>query len=251
MTAMIHVTSSCNPAFHYTGAHYINGDTTAFMQLIQGNLFKDFPTLRFVIPHGGGAVPFHWGRYRGLAQEMKKPLLKDHLLKQRVLRHLRLPPAGHRADGEGDPGRQHPVRVRDARRGEGRRSGDRPQLRRYEALHRQAGFERFGQAENLRRQRAPRLSPAGPPIKNESSHRDGRSRRHRPGDRGQGGARQAGARACASRSSSARGDVLKSCGCSRNFDGRDRARANSMSARSTPEHGLAALDAARTAIRVR
>jgi len=77
---MIHVTSSCNPAFHYTGAHYINGDTTAFMQLIQGNLFKDFPTLRFVIPHGGGAVPFHWGRYRGLAQEMKKPLLKDHLL---------------------------------------------------------------------------------------------------------------------------------------------------------------------------
>jgi 4-oxalmesaconate hydratase len=39
-----------------------------------------FPTLRFVIPHGGGAVPYHWGRFRGLAQEMKKPLLKDHLL---------------------------------------------------------------------------------------------------------------------------------------------------------------------------
>jgi len=79
--AMIHVSSSCNPNFHGTGAHYINGDTTAFMQLIQGNLFKDFPTLQFVIPHGGGAVPFHWGRYRGLAQEMKKPLLSEHLLK--------------------------------------------------------------------------------------------------------------------------------------------------------------------------
>ncbi len=79
--AMIHVSSSCNPAFHHTGAHYINADTTAFMQLIQGNLFKDFPTLKFVIPHGGGAVPFHWGRYRGLAQEMKKPLLGEHLLK--------------------------------------------------------------------------------------------------------------------------------------------------------------------------
>jgi len=78
--AMIHVTSSCNPNFHHTGAHYLNADTTAFMQLIQGNLFKDFPTLRFVIPHGGGAVPFHWGRYRGLAQEMKKPLLSEHLL---------------------------------------------------------------------------------------------------------------------------------------------------------------------------
>jgi 4-oxalmesaconate hydratase len=79
--AMIHVTSSCNPAVHHTGAHYLNGDTTAFMQLLQGDLFRDFPKLRFVIPHGGGAVPFHWGRYRGLAQDMKKPLLGDHLLK--------------------------------------------------------------------------------------------------------------------------------------------------------------------------
>jgi 4-oxalmesaconate hydratase len=79
--AMIHVSSSCNPNFHHTGAHYINGDTTAFMQLVQGDLFKEFPTLKFVIPHGGGAVPFHWGRYRGLAQEMRKPLLTEHLLK--------------------------------------------------------------------------------------------------------------------------------------------------------------------------
>jgi 4-oxalmesaconate hydratase len=81
MPAMIHVTSSCNPAVHHTGAHYLNGDTTAFMQLLQGDLFNDFPQLKFVIPHGGGAVPFHWGRYRGLAQEMKKPLLTEHLLK--------------------------------------------------------------------------------------------------------------------------------------------------------------------------
>lgn len=79
--AMVHVSASCNPAFHATGAHYINADTTAFMQFIQGDLFKDFPALRFIIPHGGGAVPYHWGRYRGLAQDMKRPPLKDHLLK--------------------------------------------------------------------------------------------------------------------------------------------------------------------------
>ena len=78
--AMVHVSTSCNACFHTTGAHYINADTTAFMQLLQGDLFKDFPTLKFVIPHGGGAAPYHWGRYRGLAQEMKKPVLKDHLL---------------------------------------------------------------------------------------------------------------------------------------------------------------------------
>jgi 4-oxalmesaconate hydratase len=79
--AMIHVSASCNPSFHATGAHYINADTTAFMQLIQGDLFKDFPTLRFIIPHGGGAVPYHWGRYRGLADMLKRPPLSAHVMK--------------------------------------------------------------------------------------------------------------------------------------------------------------------------
>ena len=79
--AMIHVSSSCNPNFHGTGAHYMNGDTTAFMQFLTSDLFKDFPTLKFIIPHGGGAVPYHWGRYRGLAQDMKRPPLSEHLLK--------------------------------------------------------------------------------------------------------------------------------------------------------------------------
>ena len=78
--AMIHVTSCCNPNFHHTGAHYINADTAAFMQLIQGNLFKDFPALKFVIPHGGGAVPFHWGRYRGLCLSIKKIPLAEHVM---------------------------------------------------------------------------------------------------------------------------------------------------------------------------
>jgi 4-oxalmesaconate hydratase len=78
--AMIHVSSSRNPNFHATGAHYINADTTAFMQLIQGDLFADFPTLRFIIPHGGGAVPYHWGRYRGLADMLEKPSLTEHVM---------------------------------------------------------------------------------------------------------------------------------------------------------------------------
>jgi 4-oxalmesaconate hydratase len=79
--AMIHVSTSCNACFHTTGAHYLNADTTAFMQCLTGELFRDFPTLRFLIPHGGGAVPYHWGRFRGLAQEMKKPPLDEHLLR--------------------------------------------------------------------------------------------------------------------------------------------------------------------------
>jgi 4-oxalmesaconate hydratase len=77
---MLHVSGSCNPNFHGTGAHYINGDTTFFMQNVLGNLFQDFPTLRWIIPHGGGAVPYHWGRYRGIAQDQGRPELEEHLL---------------------------------------------------------------------------------------------------------------------------------------------------------------------------
>jgi 4-oxalmesaconate hydratase len=79
--AMIHVSSSCNRNFHATGAHYINADTTAFMQFLQGDLFADFPELRLIIPHGGGAVPYHWGRYRGLADMLKKPPLSEHIMR--------------------------------------------------------------------------------------------------------------------------------------------------------------------------
>ena len=78
--AMVHVSASCNANFHATGAHYLNADTTAFMQFLQADLFLDFPQLRFVIPHGGGAVPYHWGRFRGLAQDLGRPTLEAGLL---------------------------------------------------------------------------------------------------------------------------------------------------------------------------
>ena len=71
--AMVHVSQSCNPNAHTLGAHYLNADTSVFMQFVQADLFARFPTLRFVIPHGGGAVPYHWGRYRGLATRLERP----------------------------------------------------------------------------------------------------------------------------------------------------------------------------------
>ena len=79
--AMIHVSASCNANFHALGAHYLNADTSAFMQLVEGDLFADFPTLRLVIPHGGGAVPYHWGRYRGLAERLGRPPLREHVMR--------------------------------------------------------------------------------------------------------------------------------------------------------------------------
>jgi len=65
-TAMVHASATCNPAFHTTGSHYLNVDATAFMQLLESRVFKDFPTLRIVISHGGGNVPYQAARYRAL-----------------------------------------------------------------------------------------------------------------------------------------------------------------------------------------
>jgi 4-oxalmesaconate hydratase len=78
--AMIHVSAAANPVFHTTASHYINGDTTAFVQFLMSDLFKDFPDLRFIIPHGGGAIPYHWGRYRGIAQDQNRPPLAESIL---------------------------------------------------------------------------------------------------------------------------------------------------------------------------
>ena len=79
--AMIHVSGSCNECLHATGSYYMAADTNAFMNLMTGDLFGDLPDLNFIIPHGGGAVPYHWGRYRGLADMLKIPPLSEHVMK--------------------------------------------------------------------------------------------------------------------------------------------------------------------------
>ena len=67
--AMIHVSAACNENFHTTGSHYLGADTTAFMQALTSGFLAGFDGLRLVIPHGGGAVPYHWGRFVGMAQD--------------------------------------------------------------------------------------------------------------------------------------------------------------------------------------
>jgi len=79
--AMLHVAMSRNPALQGTCAHYLAGDTAVFMQLRQSDLFTDFPALKVIIPHGGGAVPYHWGRYRGVMQDQKRPPLEELVLR--------------------------------------------------------------------------------------------------------------------------------------------------------------------------
>ena len=37
--------------------------------------------MRWVIPHGGGAIPYHWGRYRGMALDQGLPELSELLMR--------------------------------------------------------------------------------------------------------------------------------------------------------------------------
>ena len=134
--AMVHVSQACNPAFHTTGSYYLSADTVAFMQLMMSDLFKDFPEA--AVHHSArrrrGAVslgPFP--RHRA-GSEASAAAGAD--ARQRVLRHLRVSPAGHRPAAESGAHRQHPVRLRDGGRGARHRSGDRALLRRHQALHR-------------------------------------------------------------------------------------------------------------------
>jgi 4-oxalmesaconate hydratase len=133
---MIHVAASCNPCFHGTGAHYLNADTSVFMQMLQGDLFKDFPTLRLVIPHGGGAVPYHWGRYRGMSLEiaMERPLegLLDNVFFDTCVYHQ----PGVELLTKVVPAEQRAVRLRNDRRRARQGPGHRRVLRRHQALHR-------------------------------------------------------------------------------------------------------------------
>ena len=89
--AMIHVSAACNDNFHTTGSHYLGADTTAYMQALTSGFMADFPGLRWIIPHGGGAVPYHWGRFKGMAEDQGWDFagLGDHIWFDTCVYHQR------------------------------------------------------------------------------------------------------------------------------------------------------------------
>jgi 4-oxalmesaconate hydratase len=71
---MVHASSTLNPALHVNGSHYVNQDTAAVVELCNSRIFDDFPTLRLIIPHGGGAIPYQFNRHRSLhVLERRRP----------------------------------------------------------------------------------------------------------------------------------------------------------------------------------
>jgi 4-oxalmesaconate hydratase len=66
---VIHGSESINANFPHTAVQYLVADITGFVQLmVAQDLFRDFPRVRFLIPHGGGALPCQIGRWRAVAK---------------------------------------------------------------------------------------------------------------------------------------------------------------------------------------
>ncbi|MBN9389712.1 MAG: amidohydrolase [Chloroflexi bacterium] len=66
MPGMLHGTSTCDPARHLNGSHYIMVDVMVVYELCSSDIFDRYPTLKLIVPHGGGAAPFQWNRHRAL-----------------------------------------------------------------------------------------------------------------------------------------------------------------------------------------
>jgi len=68
--AHIHGTGSRSLREPYS-LRFINEETTAVFGLINSNVLKDFPDLKIVVSHGGGAMPYQLGRFQ--AGSMRRP----------------------------------------------------------------------------------------------------------------------------------------------------------------------------------
>jgi OH-DDVA meta-cleavage compound hydrolase len=60
--AMLHGSGSRSERTSYS-THFINEETLTIANLMSSSVFDDFPKLKFIVPHGGGAVPYQIGRF--------------------------------------------------------------------------------------------------------------------------------------------------------------------------------------------
>lgn len=79
--ALIHSSSSCCPRESYT-LKFINEESIAIVSLLESSVFEDFPTLKIVVSHGGGAIPYQMGRFRAWTLRRKEARTFDQKLRQ-------------------------------------------------------------------------------------------------------------------------------------------------------------------------
>lgn len=60
--ALIHG-AGCRASRHSYTLNFILEESIAILNLLESNVFKDFPKLKLIICHGGGAIPYQIGRF--------------------------------------------------------------------------------------------------------------------------------------------------------------------------------------------
>jgi 4-oxalmesaconate hydratase len=76
--ALVHSAGSCQPRESYT-LKFINEESIAIVSLMQSTVFEKFPTLKLIVPHGGGAIPYHMGRFRAWSVRKGGAFFDDQL----------------------------------------------------------------------------------------------------------------------------------------------------------------------------
>ena len=61
--AHIHATGSQSERTPYT-LHFVNEESIAVFGLVNSSVLQDFPSLKIVVSHGGGAIPYQIGRFQ-------------------------------------------------------------------------------------------------------------------------------------------------------------------------------------------
>ncbi|HZU05288.1 MAG TPA: amidohydrolase family protein [Chloroflexota bacterium] len=70
--ALVHSASCRSPRESYS-LHFVNEESIAIISLLSSRVFQDFPTLKLVISHGGGAIPYQLGRFRATRIRQRHP----------------------------------------------------------------------------------------------------------------------------------------------------------------------------------
>jgi predicted TIM-barrel fold metal-dependent hydrolase len=77
--AHIHATGSRAPEREPYTLHFINEETTAVFGLVNSSVFDDFPDLKILVSHGGGAIPYQLGRFDAASTRGQGERFRDRL----------------------------------------------------------------------------------------------------------------------------------------------------------------------------
>ncbi len=74
----IHSTGCRSERLTYS-THFINEETISVVSLLTSNVFNDFPNLKIMVSHGGGAVPYQWARWEAGSLRRGGPRFSERL----------------------------------------------------------------------------------------------------------------------------------------------------------------------------